>query len=138
MLDSVALTVPFLFKVHRTCGAVLILLRRDHRGDLQIEQVLVNLAINAQQAMAGQRGELVVRTRAGDGQVSIEVQDSGPGIPPEVQSRIFEPFFTTKAAGQGTGLGLSVSYGIIESHGGRISGILRIASVGDIQDFEVR
>jgi two-component system, NtrC family, sensor kinase len=86
----------------------------------QLQQVLVNLAINAQQAMAGQRGDLSVRTRASDGRVLIEVQDSGPGIPPELQSRIFEPFFTTKAAGQGTGLGLSVSYGIIESHGGRI------------------
>jgi two-component system, NtrC family, sensor kinase len=90
-------------------------------GDLnQLQQVLVNLAINAQQAMAGQRGELTVRTRASGGQVLIEVQDSGPGIPPELQTRIFEPFFTTKVAGQGTGLGLSVSYGIIESHGGRI------------------
>lgn len=90
-------------------------------GDLnQLQQVLVNLAINAQQAMAGRRGQLAVRTGASGGQVLIEVQDSGPGIPPELQSRIFEPFFTTKAAGQGTGLGLSVSYGIIQSHGGRI------------------
>jgi two-component system NtrC family sensor kinase len=90
-------------------------------GDInQLQQVLVNLAINAQQAMAGQRGELSVRTRAAGGQVLIEVQDSGPGISPEMQKKIFEPFFTTKAAGQGTGLGLSVSYGIIESHGGRI------------------
>ena len=90
-------------------------------GDInQLQQVLVNLAINAQQAMAGQRGELLVRTRAVGGQVLIELQDSGPGISPELQKKIFEPFFTTKAAGQGTGLGLSVSYGIIESHGGRI------------------
>jgi len=90
-------------------------------GDInQLQQVLVNLAINAQQAMAGQRGELSVRTRAVGGQVLIELQDTGPGISPELQKKIFEPFFTTKAAGQGTGLGLSVSYGIIESHGGRI------------------
>jgi two-component system NtrC family sensor kinase len=90
-------------------------------GDInQLQQVLVNLAINAQQAMAGQRGELSVRTRAVGGQVVIELQDSGPGISPEMQKKIFEPFFTTKPAGQGTGLGLSVSYGIIESHGGRI------------------
>jgi signal transduction histidine kinase len=90
-------------------------------GDInQLQQVLVNLAINAQQAMAGLRGELSVRTRAVGGQVLIELQDSGPGISPELQKKIFEPFFTTKAAGQGTGLGLSVSYGIIESHGGRI------------------
>ncbi|HZE42172.1 MAG TPA: ATP-binding protein [Steroidobacteraceae bacterium] len=78
-------------------------------GDInQLQQVLVNLAINAQQAMAGQRGELSVRTRAVGGQVLIELQDSGPGISPELQKKIFEPFFTTKAAGQGTGLGLSV------------------------------
>jgi two-component system NtrC family sensor kinase len=90
-------------------------------GDInQLQQVLVNLAINAQQAMAGQRGELFVRTRAVGGQVLIELQDSGPGISPELQKKIFEPFFTTKEAGQGTGLGLSVSYGIVESHGGRI------------------
>jgi two-component system, NtrC family, sensor kinase len=90
-------------------------------GDInQLQQVLVNLAINAQQAMAGQRGELSVRTRAVGGQVLIELQDTGPGISPELQKKIFEPFFTTKPAGQGTGLGLSVSYGIIESHGGRI------------------
>lgn len=90
-------------------------------GDInQLQQVLVNLAINAQQAMAGQRGELSVRTRALGGQVLIELQDTGPGISPELQKKIFEPFFTTKPAGQGTGLGLSVSYGIIESHGGRI------------------
>lgn len=90
-------------------------------GDInQLQQVLVNLAINAQQAMAGQRGVLSVRTRAVGGQVLIELQDSGPGISPELQKKIFEPFFTTKPAGQGTGLGLSVSYGIIESHGGRI------------------
>jgi signal transduction histidine kinase len=90
-------------------------------GDFnQLQQVLVNLAINAQQAMGEKRGELRVRTRSDDGRVIIEVQDTGPGMAPEVQARIFEPFFTTKAAGQGTGLGLSVSYGIIENHGGRI------------------
>jgi signal transduction histidine kinase len=90
-------------------------------GDFnQLQQVLVNLAINAQQALSGARGELRVRTRAAGEQVIIEVQDTGPGMSPELQTRIFEPFFTTKSAGQGTGLGLSVSYGIIESHGGRL------------------
>jgi signal transduction histidine kinase len=90
-------------------------------GDFnQLQQVLVNLAINAQQAMGEERGELRVRTRSDGGQVIIEVQDTGPGMAPEVQARIFEPFFSTKPAGQGTGLGLSVSYGIIEAHGGRI------------------
>src|SRR6202790_191031 len=92
-------------------------------GDInQLQQVLVNLPIKAQQAMAGQGGELSVRTSAVGGQVLIELQDSDPGISPELQKKIFEPFFTTKAAGQGTGLGLWVSYGIIESHGGRSEG----------------
>ena len=90
-------------------------------GDInQLQQVLVNLAINAQQAMVGRSGRLSVRTHAAAGEVHIELSDSGPGISPELQKKIFEPFFTTKPAGQGTGLGLSVSYGIIESHGGRI------------------
>jgi signal transduction histidine kinase len=104
-------------RILRQTGAQLPKIEGDFN---QLEQVLVNLAINAQQAMAGQRGELSVRTWAGDGQVYIEVRDSGPGIPAELQARIFEPFFTTKTAGQGTGLGLSVSYGIVESHRGRI------------------
>jgi signal transduction histidine kinase len=104
-------------RIVRELGASLPLVSGDIN---QLQQVLVNLAINAQQAMAGERGELTVRTRAVGGQVLIELQDSGPGISPELQKKIFEPFFTTKPAGQGTGLGLSVSYGIIESHGGRI------------------
>jgi len=87
----------------------------------QIQQVLINLMINAQQAMEGRAGEVSVTTSHHDsGYVQIQVRDTGPGIPADLQSKIFEPFFTTKEVGKGTGLGLSVSYGIIKEHGGDI------------------
>jgi CheY-like chemotaxis protein len=87
--------------------------------------VFLNLLLNAEQAILEMRpqGLIVIRThlRADGGAVCAEVIDDGPGVPLEAQSRIFEPFFTTKSPGSGTGLGLSVSYGIIEEHGGRLS-----------------
>ncbi len=87
----------------------------------QLQQVFLNFAINAQQAMGEKGGNLIVRTRQNDdGAVVVEVQDDGPGIPEEIRAHIFEPFFTTKPAGQGTGLGLSVTYGIVRDHGGEI------------------
>jgi signal transduction histidine kinase len=93
----------------------------------QIKQVLVNLLNNAVQAMPD-GGRLAVTTqlveREIDGvprrMVAVSVSDSGVGIPPENQERIFDPFFTTKEVGQGTGLGLSVSYSIVEKHNGKI------------------
>jgi C4-dicarboxylate-specific signal transduction histidine kinase len=87
----------------------------------QLQQVVMNLLINAQQAMAPDGGKVTIRTQAVGANVLIEVEDSGPGVPAEIRSRIFEPFFTTKRAGQGTGLGLSVSYGIIRDNDGDIS-----------------
>jgi two-component system, NtrC family, sensor kinase len=85
----------------------------------QLNQVFMNLLVNAAHAIEG-RGRITVRT-GHDGQwVWIEIEDTGKGIEPALLGRIFEPFFTTKPVGQGTGLGLSVSYGIVQKHGGLI------------------
>jgi two-component system NtrC family sensor kinase len=85
----------------------------------KLQQVFLNLFLNARDAMPG-GGMLEVRTAAHNGSVEIEVADTGAGIPREHIHRIFDPFFTTKASGRGTGLGLSVSYGIIKEHAGKI------------------
>ncbi len=86
----------------------------------QLEQVIMNLVLNARDAMPN-GGRLNISTSsAPDGQVVIEVSDSGCGMDPEVQSHLFEPFFTTKEPGKGTGLGLSTAYGIIQQTGGTI------------------
>ncbi|HUK53244.1 MAG TPA: ATP-binding protein [Candidatus Binatia bacterium] len=85
----------------------------------RLQQVFLNLFLNAKDAMPS-GGMLEVRTSSQNGSVSIEVTDTGVGIPGENLHRIFDPFFTTKATGRGTGLGLSVSYGIVQEHKGRI------------------
>jgi signal transduction histidine kinase len=85
----------------------------------QLKQVFLNLLQNAKDAMP-QGGTIRLRTQANNGQVNVEVIDSGTGIPPEIVNRIFDPFFSTKQRGDGSGLGLSVSYGIIKAHGGNI------------------
>jgi two-component system NtrC family sensor kinase len=88
----------------------------------QVQQVLLNLVQNAQHAMAAGGGEriLTIRTGTADGWARIEVLDTGTGLAPEVLSRVFDPFFTTKPEGEGSGLGLSVSYGLVAEHGGRL------------------
>jgi len=87
----------------------------------QLNQVFLNLLMNACDVLEDSGGgRITIRTKPTETGVRLEFSDSGPGIPPEVQSRIFDPFFTTKEVGKGTGLGLSLSHGIIERHGGRI------------------
>lgn len=91
----------------------------------QMQQVLLNLVINAEQAMIGThgRGTLILRTWHDPERnaVVLEVNDDGPGVPDEVQTKIFDPFFTTKEVGKGTGLGLTVAYAIVQDHGGRLT-----------------
>ncbi|HEX7886931.1 MAG TPA: ATP-binding protein [Phenylobacterium sp.] len=106
--------------------------RLDLAGDLPelmadvdlLHQVLANLIVNAQQALESQAGvrRLEVSTRCGraPGSVSIRVTDNGPGVPAEIASRIFDPFFTSKRTGQGTGVGLSFSLGVVKAHGGHL------------------
>jgi two-component system, NtrC family, sensor kinase len=108
--------------VHLECE----LLSEDSRmvaDEGQLQQALIALLVNAVEAMKdlpGGDGRLSVRLRGTADEVEIEVADTGVGIPPEVLPQIFEPFFSTKEAENGVGLGLSVVYGIVQRHGGRI------------------
>ncbi|MCX5804067.1 MAG: ATP-binding protein [Proteobacteria bacterium] len=83
----------------------------------QLKQVFLNIILNAAQAMEG-KGNLVISTIQEKKQIKVKIQDTGPGIPPEIMGKLFNPFFTTKE--KGTGLGLAISYGIIERHSGKI------------------
>ena len=86
----------------------------------QLNQVFLNLLVNAAHAVGDSQGNITVRTWCEGRDVLVSVTDNGCGIPEEIQQRIFEPFFTTKEVGKGTGLGLSISYDIIRKHGGEI------------------
>jgi signal transduction histidine kinase len=90
------------------------------RGNPQrLGQVFINLLVNAAQAMED-RGKITIKTYLQDNYVCVDVSDTGKGIPEENLKKVFDPFFTTKPVGQGTGLGLSVSYEIIKKHGGEV------------------
>ena len=103
--------------------------QRDYAADLptieaygsELNQVWTNIIDNAIAAMNGQ-GEIILRTRREGGWVVVEITDSGPGIPPEIQAQVFDPFFTTKPPGEGTGLGLNISHNIVvQKHKGEIA-----------------
>jgi two-component system NtrC family sensor kinase len=103
------------------CPAPVVVLGDRH----ELQQVLLNLITNAVQAVsqlpAGRSRRITIATTPDDGQAVLRVRDTGPGVPPQHASALFTPFFTTKAAGQGTGLGLSLSYGLVKAHGGELS-----------------
>jgi PAS domain S-box-containing protein len=96
-------------------GSLPILVNRE-----EIQQIVLNLVLNAEHAIGEDPGTITIRTMAGEHAHRLEVTDTGPGIPPELRGRVFEPFFTTKDVGQGTGLGLSIALGIATAHGGSL------------------
>jgi two-component system NtrC family sensor kinase len=101
----------------------------------ELQQVLLNLVNNAVDAIGSTGGQVVLRTWREEGDVAIEVADTGQGIPEPILNKVFDPFFTTKPVGQGTGLGLSICYGIVSKLGGRIGVKSR---VGEGTIFTVR
>jgi C4-dicarboxylate-specific signal transduction histidine kinase len=104
----------------------------------QVQQVILNLVQNAHQAMTQQDERvLTVRLRPADGVVVLELLDTGTGIPADVMPRLFDPFFTTKPPGEGSGLGLSVSYGIVAEHKGKLRGENRTDRRGAVFTVEL-
>jgi two-component system NtrC family sensor kinase len=89
--------------------------------DRKLQQVIMNVIVNAEYAMhRTDIRRLVVRARGDATHVAVEIADTGIGMTPDIVKHVFEPFYTTKPVGVGTGLGLSVSYGIVKAHGGSI------------------
>jgi signal transduction histidine kinase len=129
-LNLIASQVKERIEFHKDYGSV----ERMFGPAGQLNQVFMNILSNAHQAIPG-RGEIHVTTRQVDGWVTVRIKDTGTGIPPDVKSRIFDPFFTTKDPGVGTGLGLSLSYGIISQLGGAIE---CESQVGQGTEFIVR
>jgi hypothetical protein len=91
-----------------------------HGDEAQLKQVVLNLLTNALDALSGQGVLRILVKREPDNTISLEVEDTGPGIPTEYLERVFDPFFTTKPVGEGTGIGLSTCYNIVQAHSGRI------------------
>jgi two-component system NtrC family sensor kinase len=114
-LNVVSIEIKYKAEVRREYGV----LPQVECRPSQINQVFLNLLVNASHAIEGQ-GSITLRTGHSSDKVWISISDTGRGIAPETLPRIFDPFFTTKPVGKGTGLGLSVSYGIIDKHGGHI------------------
>jgi signal transduction histidine kinase len=106
--------IEVVLKLHPDLSAI--------RGNaIRLNQVIMNIIVNAAQAMEGSgRLTIVSQLRSRGGLVEIRISDTGPGIAPDVLEQIFDPFFTTKLDGEGTGLGLSVSYAIVKEHRGSI------------------
>ena len=94
-----------------------------HGNSVKLQQVFTNLILNARDSISNGNGRITLATRRGDDDESllIEVADSGVGIAPEDVAKIYDPFFTTKGVGRGTGLGLAVTYGIVQEHSGHIN-----------------
>jgi len=114
-------------------------LQPAHAVFAELQQVLLNFVVNAEQAVTGENvveRRITIRTIDIDGRVRLEVEDTGPGVPAEHEAKLFQPFFTTKPVGEGTGLGLSVSYGIMQGCGGTI-GYTRPPQGGAVFYFEV-
>ena len=119
-LDSTLLLARNLLKNHVTVKTEYLEVPEIMCSPSQINQVFLNIITNAAHAM-GERGTLILRTEKHDEKtVRVEIQDDGGGIPTSALPKIFDPFFTTKPIGEGTGMGLSISYKIIEAHGGKI------------------
>jgi C4-dicarboxylate-specific signal transduction histidine kinase len=142
LLDVVASVVELRQrKIDQDDIELMVVEQRDplvHAVFAELQQVVLNFLINAEQAVmhapAPRLISITVDERGGN--ACLEVQDSGPGVPHEDEPKLFQPFFTTKPVGEGTGLGLSVSYGIIQSHGGRI-GYRRAPAGGAIFHFDL-
>jgi signal transduction histidine kinase len=119
-LDSTLLLARNLLKNHVTVHTEYLEIPEIVCSPSQINQVFLNIITNAAHAM-GESGTLILRTEKHDEKmVRVEIQDDGGGIPASALPKIFDPFFTTKPIGEGTGMGLSISYKIIEAHGGKI------------------
>jgi two-component system C4-dicarboxylate transport sensor histidine kinase DctB len=107
-----------------------------HCDAIRLEQVLVNLMVNAIDAMSGQADKrLVVAARATGERIVVRVTDNGPGIPASLRERLFEPFFTTKPVGEGLGLGLVISANIVMEFGGALRAVE--AQQGAAFEFEL-